>query len=317
MACTGVSTPTASPPDARTHPADDLFSMSDVAVVGTHNSYHVQTTELEAWNYTHVPLDSQMRLGVRQYELDLWWDDADGWRVFHIPALDEGTTCETLRDCLDALVVGSDALGRQHLPTVILLEIKERFDHTAAPDRMAALESTVGSSLAGHLLAPADFGGTLADLGGAFDDGWPVLTGQRGRFIPVVHARGDWAEAARVSNAPELFLDGYGDLDAPWAAVHSINDPGDPRIAEVRAVGHLVRTRADADVVEATANDPTRRDAALSSGAHFISTDFPEPHPETGYVVRVSELGPAACGPDAPTDCEDLLLEDPAITGAN
>jgi len=44
--------------------------------------------------------------------------------------------------------------------------------------------------------------------------------------------------------------------------------------ALVRA-GYLVRTHADLDTGEARANDVTRREAALSSGAQIISTDFP------------------------------------------
>ena len=36
-----------------------------------------------------------------------------------------------------------------------------------------------------------------------------------------------------------------------------------------------VRTRADADGAESDALDYSRANAALSSGAHFISTDFP------------------------------------------
>ena len=42
-------------------------------------------------------------------------------------------------------------------------------------------------------------------------------------------------------------------------------------IADVKA-GFVVRTRADADTVEARTNDTKRRDAALASGAQYVST---------------------------------------------
>ncbi|MNS88866.1 hypothetical protein D3C72_1228580 [compost metagenome] len=39
--------------------------------------------------------------------------------------------------------------------------------------------------------------------------------------------------------------------------------------------GYLVRSRADIDTGEARANDTSRREAALASGAQIISTDYP------------------------------------------
>jgi len=60
-------------------------------------------------------------------------------------------------------------------------------------------------------------------------------------------------------------------------------------MADVKA-GFVVRTRADADTVEARSNDTTRRDAALQSGAQYVSTDYP--HPETrlsDYQARLPD----------------------------
>jgi hypothetical protein len=75
-----------------------------------------------------------------------------------------------------------------------------------------------------------------------------------------------------------------------------------------------VRTRADADTVQARAGDTSLFDAALASGANFISTDFPSPHPETGYVVEMPGGEPARCNPvSAPPSCEALALENPAL----
>ena len=54
--------------------------------------------------------------------------------------------------------------------------------------------------------------------------------------------------------------------------------------------GFFIRTRADAGLNVAAPGQPARRDAALASGAHILSTDFPagEPHAELGYVVNQS-----------------------------
>jgi hypothetical protein len=51
----------------------------------------------------------------------------------------------------------------------------------------------------------------------------------------------------------------------------------DPRIAEALNLGMVVRTRADADTVEARTGDRSRRDAAFASGAQYISTDYMTP----------------------------------------
>jgi hypothetical protein len=49
---------------------------------------------------------------------------------------------------------------------------------------------------------------------------------------------------------------------------------------------YLIKTRADADGKEARANDRTRADAALASGAQVVVTDYPVPDPLVGpYVV--------------------------------
>ena len=51
-----------------------------------------------------------------------------------------------------------------------------------------------------------------------------------------------------------------------------------------------MRTRADEATTHARKNDTSRRDKALSSGAQFISTDYPEPRKEwSTYEVRFAD----------------------------
>jgi hypothetical protein len=57
-----------------------------------------------------------------------------------------------------------------------------------------------------------------------------------------------------------------------------------------------------------------QRDAALSSGAQILSTDFPfqERAPWTGYAVSFPEGTIARCNPVAkPSNCEAQRLEEP------
>jgi hypothetical protein len=55
----------------------------------------------------------------------------------------------------------------------------------------------------------------------------------------------------------------------------------------------MVRTRADADTIEARRGDYSRWQAALASCAHVISTDYYEEDPslKTGYKVRLPGQG--------------------------
>ena len=67
---------------------------------------------------------------------------------------------------------------------------------------------------------------------------------------------------------------------------------------------------------EARANDHTRANRALSSGAQMLSTDYPpsEPAKWTGFFVGFPHGLVARCNPvTAPSGCVDSLLE-PAIT---
>jgi len=73
-----------------------------------------------------------------------------------------------------------------------------------------------------------------------------------------------------------------------------------------------VRTRADADTEEARSGDTTRRDAALASGAHFVSTDYPVPDPRfTDYRVGIPGEGVARCNPVNPGECIALDVPGP------
>ncbi len=292
-------------PTAHSRDLDDTLTVADVQAVGTHNSYHVDTSDFAPWDYDHRPLDEQLDLGVRQFELDLYWVDGE-IQVFHFPVADAGTTCPTLPDCLDAQA-GWSAAHPDHVPIVTLIEPKSGDLDAAFYD---LLDGQLRDAWGERLFTPSDLLGDHADLPSALAaDGWPTFATTRGTAIYVLHAgnpdRDVYLDAGLDTRA--MFPDGYGDLDAPWAAIHSMNDPTSPRIAEVLAAGHLVRTRADGDVVEPAAGDTSRRDAAIASGAHFVSTDFPEPHPETGYVV---DLGGVVCNPvTAPTDCDPSRVE--------
>jgi hypothetical protein len=321
------------------YPLDDVLRVNDLQALGTHNSYHLRTEGIDRpeWDYDHLPLERQLgEQGVRQFELDLNFIPAESgspthFEVFHIGFLDENTTCRLLVDCLATMRAWSDAHPGHH-PLVTLLEVKDPWmeDDLAWGDAyLARLEEEIASVWPrDRLLTPDDVQRDAANLReGIAAGGWPTLGETRGKAMFVMHT-GDGFRARYTADGTAgklLFPDAYGDTEAPFAAYHSMNDPlwYGQRIAEVVAAGHLVRTRADGDGNEARANDTTRRDAALASGAHFLSTDFPAagangegPHPATGYFVAMPAGTPSRCNPvRAPEDCTPEAIESPALLG--
>src|SRR5439155_10989673 len=77
----------------------------------------------------------------------------------------------------------------------------------------------------------------------------------------------------------------------PEAAVRIVNDAVKDwsYIQYLVRSGYLVRTRADADTVEARKGDYSRWKAALISGAQIISTDYYDANPafNTAYHVQL------------------------------
>jgi hypothetical protein len=316
------------PPDPpHEYPLDDVLRFDHVQALGTHNSYHVETgdTPVTAWDYSHVPLDEQLGVqGVRQFELDVFWDPGSGgFDVLHVPFLDPTTTCETLTDCLWAMRSWSERNPGHH-PLFTLLEVKDGYDEETVDDYLADLEATVsGVWPVDSLVTPDDVRGDHADLRTALEvDGWPPLGELRGRALFVLHDGGGYRHAytggSTTTEGRLLFPDAQGDTTLAFAAVHSMNDAigSFEAIGDVVAAGHLVRTRADSDSTQALTGDTERRDAALASGAHFVSTDYPVPRPETGYVVTIPGGTPSRCNPvSAPQGCTSEAVEDPVVVG--
>ena len=104
------------------------------------------------------------------------------------------------------------------------------------------------------------------------------------------------------------------DVGRPDAAFIKLNNPiGDAtRIHDAVAAGYVVRTRADGDTFEARENNTVPRDAAIASGAQWVSTDYPVPGRAFGtpYFVSIPGGTPARCNPlNAPAWCTSGMIE--------
>lgn len=310
---------TDAPPDdaGPRHLLDDTLRFHHLQALGTHNSYHRRPPfVIPPWDYEHLPLDEQAaEQGVRQFELDLWWS-GDHFRVLHVKVIDANTTCDRYTDCLADLKRWSDAQPDHH-PITVLLEVKDGYDEEHGADRLAALEAeSLSVWPRERVLTPDDVRGDYPTLRDAVDaEGWPTLGAIRGRILLVLHAGGAYRRAytdGDSTSVGRLFMpDAQGNADLPVAGFHTMNDAFDARIPDVVARGHLVRTRSDSDGDEARAHDFRRADAALASGAHFISTDFPWAPTPARYGVIIPGGTPSACNPlTAPVDCTAESIED-------
>jgi hypothetical protein len=295
------------------YPLDDVLRFHHLQAKGTHNSYHVQTSTLPEWAYTHAELDIQLEeQGVRQFELDVYWDSTLGAHVVqHVPIVDPGTTCATFVDCVATLDSWSSAHPGHH-PLLVLVETKDPYEDDGHLDSLD--EELLQGMPIERLIRPADVQGAHPDLRTAIaTDGWPTLGALRGRTLFVLHDSGARRDAyvADILERP-MFPDAQGDVALPYAAVHTMNEPASDPIATVVAEGHLVRTRADDDPSTADTEGATRLQLALESGAHFVSTDFPVPVDGVEYWMELPEGTPSRCNPStAPAECSSLAIEDP------
>lgn len=306
---------------ATTGVADERPRLNHLQALGTHNSYHVSPGSLvKEWDYSHLPLDQQLdQQGVRQFELDVHFNGpGEPIDVYHVELLDATSTCATLAACLMTIKTWSDGHMAHH-PVYVMFEVKSAYDATAALDLLMTLEEQILAVWPlDRLVLPDDVQGAAATLReGLAANGWPAIDDARGKLVLVLHDgelwRDAYTEGGTTTAGRLLFPDAFGDLSAPFAAVHSINDPV-AQVAEIQAAvdaGHLVRTRADSDNVEPSAGDTSRGAAALMTGAHFISTDYPPPGGDKyDYVFEIPGGTPSRCNPrSAQPDCVTAMIE--------
>lgn len=258
--------------------------------------------------------------------------DAPGFKVLHIQDVDFGTTCLTLVACLSEVEAWSSA-NPTHVPVHVMIEVKsETIEEIAVesgfelpdlgvvwtvpvPTTSELLEDLEGEILSvfdrDRIIAPDDVRGGFATLPEALAaDGWPTLGESRGMMMFSLNNRDATADLYRTG-APALegrLMFTHADPGAPDAAVVLLDDPiaDADRIAEALAAGYLVRTRSDEP--STPAGDTARRDAALASGAHYVSTDVYD-DVGRGFVVRLPGDAVVRCNPVTRSQlCDDAAL---------
>jgi hypothetical protein len=315
----------------------------------------------EGLEYHHRSLTAQLDGGVRQLEIDIVQDakggrfahpkiveltreaglppdpdfdpnhemDRPGFKVIHIPDLNQRSSCLLFTDCLREISAWSIA-HPQHIPLFLLIETKH--GRTASipnsveaesftTETFDALDKEIRSVFAeGEMILPDQVRGSYPTLDAAVRAGrWPTLGQSRGKVIFLMDQKN--AGPAYTAGHPALqrrVLFTNSDPGRPDAAFVEENEGTPQLIDQLVREGYIVRARADENTTAARTNDTTRRDELLHSGAQMISTDYPlsEPSKWAGYSVGFANGLPARCNIiNAPAGCRDDLLEPGAKSG--
>jgi hypothetical protein len=304
-------------------------------------------------DYSHRRLTEQLDDGARNLELDVMHDpeggrfahpvgmtatgqaidpayvaamSKPGFKVMHIQDIDFRSSQLTFVDALTEIRDWS-AAHADHVPILITMNTSDGrrrvrggvdalpFD-TAAYDALDAEIRSVFPTQ--QLITPDVVRGDFETLREAvLTRGWPRLGGARGKVFFALDEQGAHREAYRggrkTLEGRVYFVDSNEtDADAAYLTLNEVADA--PRIAAAVDAGFIVRTRADADTVEARSNDTRRRDLLLASGAQYVSTDYRWPDLRlSDYQVRLPGDAIAVCNPRrSPERCAGLPIEAPS-----
>ena len=254
-----------------------------------------------------------------------------GIKTLHVADVDYATTCVRFTSCLREVEAWSQA-NPDHVPLLVLLELKRSDRRVVAAGGVTApawdaanldaldaeIRSVVGEE---DMITPDDLrrpGLTLEQSVRRF--GWPTLRQSRGQLVFLLDnepgaVRDAYTAGRRSLEGRVLFTNARP--GQPDGAFVKRNDPlgaNQQEIQDLVTAGYLVRTRSDLPLTTVLSGDTALLTAALGSGAHVVSTDFPVAGMAARYgsdfVARLPEGGVARCNPvNARANCRSDRLE--------
>lgn len=253
--------------------------------------------------------------------------DKPGYKIMHDINLDFRSICLSLESCLQELNAWSDQHPK-HLPLFVQLEVVETqvdvipgLDSIArelglikpqkiSPTLLHDLEGEIKKNIPQEkIISPALVQKSAPTLRSAvLANQWPDLEEARGKFIFIIdaHDRIRNLYLKSIASRDRLFFVYFDPQestndDAAFIILNSpMEDDGAAKISQFVSQNFIVRTRTDSDTIEARENDTRRRDLALKSGAHMVSTDYIYAQPKytgTDYFVSIPKGNPGRCNP--------------------
>jgi len=263
--------------------------------------------------YEHIPIPKQLDLGLRNLEIDVYADSKGGkyahpkildlvkttepfdpegkmkkpgYKMIHITDIDYQTWYYTLEECLKDLKKWSDK-HPDHDPVFITLEPKDGNANqfgTEPEHYTAQLFDDLDNELKKHLgkdriITPDDIRGSYKTLNEAvLNKNWPKVKDVKGKFLFVLDNNGEnrnlYAKDHPSLKGRMIFTNSTP--GTPESAVLFMNEPKKDNIVikDLVKKGYIIRTRADADTMEARSEDYSRFEEAMQSGAQIITTDY-------------------------------------------
>lgn len=221
--------------------------------------------------------------------------DKPGFKVLHMADIDFRSHYPTFKDALTELKSWSDS-HPDHSPVFIMIEAKDSgfpifpnstkvlpFDKAAydALDKEIAIYLGINK-----IITPKQVQGKYKTLKEAvLHKNWPSLKDSKGKFIflllPGAAGTNSTKESPYLINnsLKDRLMFMQGERQDSFAAFLLLDNAiiRHDDIKKAVKEGYLVRTRSDIETYEAKINDKTRANAAFSSGAQIISTDFYKP----------------------------------------
>lgn len=298
---------------------DDFHAprMNQIQVIGTHNSYHLEPPALvldtlstldprvKEWAYSHDSLDAQLEQGVRSFELDIH-PYVSGFKVRHVPLVDDNSTCPEFMECLSTLYLWS-LEHNEHVPVTILIEIKQAEALLAAEPLcndpvqiVQRIEDEIRTIFpSDKLVTPSWVQGNAVSLRKKLElEGWPPLKHCLGKFAFILHDRGDLRDACASAGQNKVLFVNASPARSDGAFI-VVDDPYNPEISALLKQNMIVRVRADSGLNVDRPDSIKRKEQALACGAQIVSTDFPpgKADPATGYCLSLGESTSARSNP--------------------
>lgn len=296
------------------------IKFNEMSFLATHNSYQtsaIDETKKIYRNLSELTFDAissktgdfwsetltqQLNCGLRSFEMDIETFDRDGeisFTCMHSPYIEMATSCYDFSLALKEIALWSDN-NPNHLPVTIIIEVKSLFIPLEDMkffniDYAHVLDGVLRESLGEKLFTPADMLRDYSSFGEmrAADD-WCKVKDMLGKVVVLLHEGNITEEYIEIDpsiRTQAMFpMLRYEDIDRDCASFILCNDPEELLEVEEEVIAEnkiMVRTRTDkfTDVTQ------ERREQALASGAHIVSTDYPvrTDLTEDSYLVSFGE----------------------------